>query len=196
MSNPDDEVIIDLTDLMDEEEPDKMVPPIKDKIEDKPLKLETETFDLGKELSLDDSQTIPNNDKLDFDRIFRESINNITTSKPAEPIKQVSELDEPFSMDTKLNEEPASFIAPDINLQQTPADETPAQEEATPVFNSPDSATITQAVMNELPAMVESIAKQLVSDIASEIVSSMKRELPDIIEKVVQEEIEKLKKID
>ncbi len=48
----------------------------------------------------------------------------------------------------------------------------------------------------DIPEMVESIARPVITDLINEIVASVKKNLPGIIEKIIREEIEKLKKID
>lgn len=48
----------------------------------------------------------------------------------------------------------------------------------------------------EVPAMLEGIAKPLISELVKEMVTATREQLPGIVEKVIREEIEKLKKLD
>ena len=89
-----DDLIIDLTDLMEEEVSEKET--TANVSDDKPLKLETDTFDLGKELTLDDSPVNTSDDKFDFDKVFKESLNGIASvinpePKPEQPPEMQSE---------------------------------------------------------------------------------------------------------
>lgn len=193
MSNDNDDLIIDLTDLMEEEGSVKKDAPAYSEPEDKTVKPETETFDLGKELSMDDKPGQKPREEFDFDKIFRESLAGIASTKKPEPELPAKKEEQEFPFENRFNEA----------LSEKPL-ETTAQEDFSYRPEEPAKQEISESsieaakesLMKDIPEMVESIARPVISELMGEIVSSVKRDLPGIIEKVIREEIEKLKKID
>jgi hypothetical protein len=173
MSNDSDDLIIDLTELMDEEDSAEKQTPEKSKSEERTLKLKTEAFDLGRELTIDDQPEKKPEDKFDFDKVFKESLDGIAAPKKPEPEQHSPKDEHEFPFEERLDEV---------------LSEKPAIEKA-------DIETHQESLKKDTPEMVESIARPIVSELVNEIVSSIKKDLPGIIEKVIREEIEKLKKI-
>jgi len=187
-----DDLIIDLTDLMEEEVSEKKSFTAEN--EDKSLKLETDTFDLGKELTLDDSPVKTAEDKFDFDKVFKESLNGIASvispeQKPEQPLPDEKLSDEmPF--------DDLSFDKPDESkFQENVSDPVSFKPEDPRPYNAdmPDAA---EAFKSQMPEMAEAIIRPLINELMNEVIVMVKKDLPGIVEKVLREEIEKLKKID
>jgi hypothetical protein len=195
MSNINDDLIVDLTDLLDEEDSANKQAPEKPTNEEKALKLETESFDLGRELSNDSQPEKKPKEEFDFDKIFRESLEGITAAKKPEPLPEQPPVkeEEPFIFEDKLNE--ALAEKPVENKVEHEFNYEPVQPPE-PVIEKVDIEAAKESLTREIPEMVESIARPVISELINEIVSSVKKDLPGIIEKVIREEIEKLKKID
>ena len=193
MSNDSDDLIIDLTELMDEEDSANNQTPEKPEAKEKTLKLETESFDLGRELSIDDQPDKLTKEELDFDKIFRESLDGITTPQKPKPEQPPKKDEQPFifeeSFDDDLAEKPLEQKI-DQEFDYKP------EEYAKPATGKPDIEAALESLKKDIPEIVESIARPIVSELITEVVSSVKKDLPGIIEKIIREEIEKLKKID
>jgi cell pole-organizing protein PopZ len=209
MSNDNDDLIIDLTELMDEEESTKKEAPAAPAPEEKTFRPKTETFDLGKELSKDDKPAEAPKEEFDFDRIFRESLAGITTPQKPEPGQPAKKEEQEFPFEDRPEEAPVQDIFKqqeeetfgqrteetfEIKTEETFEDRTetfaePAKEEAV-------IEAARESLAKDIPQMVESIARPVITELVNEIVASVKKDLPGIIEKVIREEIEKLKKID
>jgi hypothetical protein len=193
MSNDNDDLIIDLTELMDEEDSVKRQDLEKPESQEKKLKLETEAFDLGRELTNDNQPDNKSKEEFDFDKVFRESLDSIASPKKPVP-EQPPKKDEPeFPFEERLDEA-LSEKTLEQNVE-TEFDFKPFQA-AEPSNETPNIEAIQEYLKKGLPEMVESIARPIISELVNEIVASVKGDLPGIIEKVIREEIEKLKKID
>ena len=193
MSNDSDDLIIDLTDLMDEEDSVNKQTPEKPEAKEKTLKLETESFDLGRELSIDDQPEKKPKEDFDFEKIFRDSLDCIAATKKPEPEKPPKKDEQPFifeeSFDDDLAEKPVEQqIEQEFNYKP--------EEYAKPATGKPVIEAAKESLKKDIPELVESITRPVISELINEIVSSVKKDLPGIIEKIIREEIEKLKKID
>jgi cell pole-organizing protein PopZ len=201
MSSDNDDLIIDLTELMDEEDSAKKEVPVNPAPEVKTHRPETATFDLGRELSKDDKPSENSKEDFDFDRIFRESLESIATPKKSEPVQPEKKEEPEFPFEEKPVEAPAEDI---FNQQAEETFEQKAEEtfeiNTGEYSKSADKEAVIEAaresLTKDIPEMVESIARPVITDLINEIVASVKKDLPGIIEKVIREEIEKLKKID
>jgi hypothetical protein len=186
-----DDLIIDLTDLMEEEVSEKKG--TANVSDDKPLKLETDTFDLGKELTLDDSPVNTSDDKFDFDKVFKESLNGIASvinpePKPEQPPEMQSE-EMPF--------DDASFDKVTENKYQASEPNAVSFEPEKPLsLNAVDMPAVAETFKSQLPEMAEAIIRPLINELMNEVIAIIKNDLPGIVEKVLREEIDKLKKID
>jgi len=201
MSNDNDDLIIDLTDLMEEEDSVKKEAPAAPAPEEKTFRSETETFDLGKELSKDDKPVEQPKEEFDFDKIFRESLAGIATPKKPEPEQSAKKEAQEFPFEEKLNEAPVEDIfkqQEEETFEQRAEDtfDVKPEEYAKPADKETVIEAARESLMKDIPEMVESIARPVITELINEIVASVKRDLPGIIEKVIREEIEKLKKID
>lgn len=203
MSNDNDDLIIDLTDLMEEEDSVKKEAPVAPALEEKTFRPETATFDLGKELSKDDKPVEQPKEEFDFDRIFRESLAGIATPKKPEPEPEqpARKEEQQFPFEEKLDEAPVEDIfeqKAEETFEQR-AEETfeiKTEEYAKPADKEAVIEAARESLVKDIPEIVESIARPVITDLINEIVVSVKKDLPGIIEKVIREEIEKLKKID
>ncbi len=193
MSNDNDDLIIDLTDLMDEEDPAKKPAPEKPKTEEKTLKIEAETFDLGRELLNDDQPENKSKEEFDFDKVFRESLDGIAAAAKQEPKPSPKNDEHEFPFEEKPDEVMAEKPLEDKVEQEF---EHRPEQSAKPEFEKAGIEAAIEYLKKDIPDMVESIVRPVVSELVNEIASSVKRDLPGIIEKVIREEIEKLKKID
>lgn len=193
MSNTNDDLIVDLTDLLDEEDSTQKQPPEKPAAEEKILKLETEPFDLGRELAFDDQSVNKSKEEFNFDKIFRESLDGITSATKPEPAQPPKKDVQQFPFEERLNE-----ALTDKPVEQKVEQEFDYKSEVHEkmVFEESGIETVKESLKNDLPEMVEKIARPVITELINEIVSSVKRDLPGIVEKVIREEIEKLKKID
>ncbi len=209
MSNDNDDLIIDLTELMDEEDSAKKESPAAPAPDIKPTRPETATFDLGRELSKDDTPSETPKKEFDFDRIFRESLESIATPQKPEPEQPTKKEYREFPFEAKPEETPVEdiFKQQEEETFEQKAEETSEQraeetfEIKTEEYVKPaDEETVIEvareSLMKDIPEMVESIARPVIMELLNEIVTSVKKDLPGIIEKVIREEIEKLKKID
>jgi hypothetical protein len=193
MSNDNDDLIIDLTDLMDEEDSAQKQAPEKPKTEERTLKLETDAFDLGRELSNDDQPENKSKEEFDFEKVFRESLDGIAAATKQEPEQSPKNDEHEFPFEEKLNG--AMAEKPVEHKVEQEFDHKPEQS-AKPAIEKADIEAAKESLKRDIPEMVESIVRPVVSELVNEIVSSVKRDLPGIIEKVIREEIERLKKID
>jgi hypothetical protein len=195
MSNINDDLIVDLTDLLDEEDSTNKQAPENPADEEKILKLETESFDLGRELSIDGQPEKKPKEEFDFDKIFRESLEGIATAKKPEPIPEESAVEEdgPFIFEDKLNEALAEKpVEQKVEQEFSYGPEQPLM----PAIENTEIEAVKESLKKDIPEMLESLARPVISELLGEIVSSVKKDLPGIIERVIREEIEKLKKID
>ena len=193
MSNYSDDLIVDLTDLLDEEESVKKQVPEKPAAEIKTLKLETESFDLGRELSIEDQPEKKPKEEFDFDKIFRESLDGITAPQKPEPEQPPIKDEEPFIFEERLNE---ALVEKPVEQKIEQELNYEPEQSPEPVIEKVDIEAAKESLKKDIPEMMESIARPVISELLGEIVSSVKKDLPGIIEKIIREEIEKLKKID
>ncbi|MFY9396977.1 MAG: hypothetical protein WAR22_01295, partial [Desulfomonilia bacterium] len=75
--------------------------------------------------------------------------------------------------------------------EEPPITEVPVQEAGEPV-----PERVLEDFRQEIPAMLESMLRPLVSEFVRETIAATREQLPGIIEKIIREEIEKLKKLD
>lgn len=194
MSNENEDLIIDLTDLMDEEDSHDKEAGEKTSHEATGKKIEIDTFDLGKELSIDDNpRKTEAKESFDFDKIFRESLNGIAAGNKPEPVQTPAKDVQAFPFEERPSEPPIVQAA-EHELEQNTGFEREMPVDAETEKTAMDEAR--ESLARDIPAMVESIARPVITDLINEIVASVKKDLPGIIEKVIREEIEKLKKID
>ena len=193
MSKDENDLIIDLTELMDEEESSKKGTSKQPVIEEKTLKLENDKFDLGEELSKPGPSVNQGEEDFNFDKIFKESLNGIAVAAK-------TGLDKPLAEKIQTIQEKEYEIEP---IQKPLAEQTAGKEsKGFAAMDSPISQErievlqIIESIKSELPNTVESIVKPVLSELVSEIMVTVRKDLPVIVEKVIQEEIEKLKKID
>lgn len=78
-----------------------------------------------------------------------------------------------------------------VNEEGLPADEVPMEQAGTAL-----PAEALDDLRQEIPTMLESVLRPLVSELVRETIASTREQLPGIIERVIREEIEKLKKLD
>jgi hypothetical protein len=130
----------------------------------------------------------------------------VQADAPGETVEEL--LMEDVSLD--FSDERVSESAPDSRYEEETPDAGTGDEEAIPVdedglpagdvpMEQAGTAFPAEALddlRQEIPAMLESVLRPLVSELVRETIASTREQLPGIIERVIREEIEKLKKLD
>lgn len=223
----DDDEIIDLTDLLEEGTPPKdEEPPEGDEKaahKDTDLGIEPETFDLGKEITMEDEVSVEDiedvGDAINIDAAISsdeedaltedELSEEVTETKP--PVEEEvsaqpeEEIEPPAKEETGQPEEKMKapveeeVEAPAEEEAEAPTSETEQTVEETPaeIRPGPDiTEADVQEIKKEIPAMLEEVVRPIMGQLVKEVISSTRDLLPGIVEKVIREEIEKLKKIE
>lgn len=130
----------------------------------------------------------------------------VQADAPGETVEEL--LMEDVSLD--FSDERVSESAPDSRYEEETPDAGTGDEEAIPEdedglpagdvpMEQAGTAFPAEALddlRQEIPAMLESVLRPLVSELVRETIASTREQLPGIIERVIREEIEKLKKLD
>lgn len=222
-----DDEIIDLTDLLEEGTPPKEEESTEDEeeavLKDTDLGTEPETFDLGKEITMEDDVSIEDiegvDEALNIDVAISSDEEAVLTED--ETSEEIIETQPPIEVD-KVSAQPEEdtgqpeeeMKAPAEEEVEAPAEEDtgqPEEEAGAPISESeqtveetpievrpgPDvTETDVQEIKKEIPAMLEGVIRPIMGELVKEVISATRDLLPGIVEKVIREEIEKLKKIE
>jgi len=210
----DDDEIIDLTDLLEEGdglEDEKGEGSEKGpEIDKSSISQEPETFDLGKEITMEDDVSVEDIESVNenFDIDVSLSSNEEAALKEAE-VKEAAVPEEPQtfeeadqSEESKAGPEPdntKAIFEDNIELAE------PSAEHAEESFDKVAETEVAEETQpqipldelkQEIPAMLEGIVRPIMGELVHELIDVTRDMLPGIVEKVIREEIEKLKKID
>lgn len=203
----DDEEIIDLTDLLEEGEipleDGGSLPPEEDKTDVSSIAQEPETFDLGKEITMEDDVSVEEIESVNNDFDIEVSLSTgeeaaLTEEGP----KEEAEAKVDAGSEEKIKEEEVfSEDTAQVPEDVIPEGESAVQSEvktdegmeigivgAEPEINLDD-------IKKDIPVMLEGIVRPIMGELIRELITATREMLPGIVEKVIREEIEKLKKV-
>ncbi|MCD6570851.1 MAG: hypothetical protein J7L53_09140 [Deltaproteobacteria bacterium] len=214
-----DDVIIDLTDLLEEgTPPGEEAKPEEEggAVEDATLGTEPDTFDLGKEIAMEDDVSVEDiedvDESLNVDVAISSDEEAVLTEE--EPSEEVTELQAPAEVDEASAQPEEEIVQPEEEIDTPPTEEVaepPEEEMQAPISEAEQiieespaevstgldvTGTDVQEIKKEIPAMLEGVVRPIVGELIKEVISATRDLLPGIVERVIREEIEKLKKIE
>ncbi|MCD6280217.1 MAG: hypothetical protein J7J85_01240 [Deltaproteobacteria bacterium] len=203
----DDEEIIDLTDLLEEGEipleDGGELPPEEDKTDVSSIAQEPETFDLGKEITMEDDVSVEEIESVNNDFDIEVSLSTgeeaaLTEEGPKEEAE--SKVDAGSEEEIKEEEvfsEDTAQVPEDVIPEGEPAvqSEVETDEGMEPGIVGAEPEVNIDDIKKDIPVMLEGIARPIMGELIRELITATREMLPGIVEKVIREEIEKLKKV-
>jgi len=203
----DDEEIIDLTDLLEEGEipleDGGELPPEEDKTDVSSIAQEPETFDLGKEITMEDDVSVEEIESVNNDFDIEVSLSTgeeaaLTEEGPKEEAE--SKVDAGSEEEIKEEEvfsEDTAQVPEDVIPEGEPAvqSEVETDEGMEPEIVGAEPEVNIDDIKKDIPVMLEGIVRPIMGELIRELITATREMLPGIVEKVIREEIEKLKKV-
>jgi len=203
----DDEEIIDLTDLLEEGEipleDGGELPPEEDKTDVSSIAQEPETFDLGKEITMEDDVSVEEIESVNNDFDIEVSLSTgeeaaLTEEGPKEEAE--SKVDAGSEEEIKEEEvfsEDTAQVPEDVIPEGEPAiqSEVETDEGMEPGIVGAEPEVNIDDIKKDIPVMLEGIVRPIMGELIRELITATREMLPGIVEKVIREEIEKLKKV-
>lgn len=202
-----DEEIIDLTDLLEEGEipveDGGDLPPEEDKTDVSSIAQEPETFDLGKEITMEDDVSVEEIESVNNDFDIEVSLSTgeeaaLTEEGPKEEAEaKVNAGSEEEIKEEEVFSEDTAQVPEDVIPEGEPAVQSEVKTDegmetgivgAEPEINLDD-------IKKDIPVMLEGIVRPIMGELIRELITATREMLPGIVEKVIREEIEKLKKV-
>ncbi len=202
-----DEEIIDLTDLLEEGEvpleDGGELPPEEDKTDVSSIAQEPETFDLGKEITMEDDVSVEEIESVNNDFDIEVSLSTgeeaaLTEEGPKEEAEaKVNAGSEEEIKEEEVFSEDTAQVPEDVIPEGEPAVQSEVKTDegmetgivgAEPEINLDD-------IKKDIPVMLEGIVRPIMGELIRELITATREMLPGIVEKVIREEIEKLKKV-
>jgi len=211
----DDEEIIDLTDLLEEGEipleDGGELPPEEDKTDVSSIAQEPETFDLGKEITMEDDVSVEEIESVNNDFDIEVSLSTgeeaaLTEEGPKEEAEskvdagseeEIKAGSEEEIKEEEVFSEDTAQVPEDVIPEGEPAvqSEVETDEGMEPGIVGAEPEVNIDDIKKDIPVMLEGIVRPIMGELIRELITATREMLPGIVEKVIREEIEKLKKV-
>jgi len=214
-----DDVIIDLTDLLEEGEPPKKDEEKLDIFQHTQTKYEPDTFDLGKEISMEDDSLADNIDnaeeRLDIDALLssneeaalvEEKPLDFSSSLVEEDIKEVDLSERPADIEpeeaetgfTDIFEQEDLDLSGDIETEEFPADSNGFAEElihtekAGAFDQSPAQSTEKEPQEDDALDELHQVIPTMIEDVVRPLMAEIVKEVTEITRKLLPEIVERV----
>ncbi len=218
----DDEEIIDLTDLLEEgevpqEQSGDRSTTGEGSQDNSTIAQEPETFDLGKEITMEDDVSVEEIESVSDDFDIEVSL---STGEEAALVEETGE-ETGASVEAETRTEPelreggkdgeeemplvgkgpdSSDVLSEGELEEEHSNaevdsEAEAMGNPEPVGVKPEPGFSIDDLRKDIPLILEGIVRPVMGELVRELITATREMLPGIVEKVIREEIEKLKKV-